>query len=43
MEHIKDRIDDLTAFKEEVGRNEITCKKIQKSSSFWKEYLEAVI
>ena len=43
MERIKERIADFGAFKEEVGMNEIICNNIQKSTSFWKEYLETVI
>ena len=43
MEHIKERIYDFGAFKEEVGMNEIICNKIQTSISLWKEYLETVI
>ena len=43
MEHIKERMPDFGAFKEEVGMNEIICNNIQKSISFWKEYLETVI
>ena len=43
MEHIKERIADLGAFKEEVRMNKITCNKIQKSISLWKDYLETVI
>ena len=31
MEHIKERISDFRAFKEEVGMNEITCNKIRTS------------
>ena len=43
MGHIKERIDDLGAFKEEVGMNEIICDKIKTSISLWKEYLKTVI
>ena len=43
MEHIKKRISDFRAFKEEVGMNEIIYNKIQKSISLWKEDLETVI
>ena len=43
MEHIKERIADFRAFKEEVGMNKIICNKIQTSISLWKEYLETVI
>ena len=43
IEHIKERITDFVYFKEEFGRNEITCNKIQTSISFWKEYLKTVI
>ena len=31
MENIKERIADFTAFKEELGRNEIICNNIQTS------------
>ena len=43
MEHIKERIAEFRAFKEEVGMNEIICNKIQTSISLWKEYLETMI
>ena len=43
MEHIKDRIADFGAFKEELGMNKIICNKIQTSISLWKEDLETVI
>ena len=43
MEHIKEWIADFVYFKEEVGRNEIICNKIQTSISLWKEDLETVI
>ena len=43
MEHIKERIADFGAFKEEVIMNEITCNKIQISISLRKEYWETVI
>ena len=43
MEHIKERIDDLGAFKEKARGVKITCNKIQKGISLWKEYLETVI
>ena len=43
MEHIKEKIADSTSFKEECGRNEIMCNKIQASISLWKEDLETVI
>ena len=42
MEHIKERIADFGAYKEEVGMNKITCNKIQKYISLWKEYSETV-
>ena len=43
MEHIKERIADFGAFKEEVKGIEITCNTIQTSISLWKEYLETMI
>ena len=43
MEHIKERISDFGAFKEEARMIKIACKTIQKSISLWKEYLETVI
>ena len=43
MKRIKERIADLTAFKEEVGRNEMICNKVHKVISLWKEYLENMI
>ena len=43
MEHIKGRIADFRAFKEEARMIEITCNTIQTSISLWKEYLETVI
>ena len=42
MEHIKERIADFRAFKEEARGIEITCNTIQKSISLWKEYLETI-
>ena len=38
MEHIKERIADFGAFKEEARGIEITCHPIQTSISLWKEY-----
>ena len=43
MEHIKERIADLVAFKEEARGIEITCNTIQTIISLWKEYLETMI
>ena len=43
MEHIKERISDFGAFKEEARMIKITCNNIQTSISLWKEYLETVI
>ena len=43
MEHVKERIDYLTALKEEVRINEIICNKIQKIISLCEEDLETVI
>ena len=43
MEHVKERIDYLTALKEEVQINEIICNKIQKIISLCEEDLETVI
>ena len=43
MEHIKERIADLGASKEEAKGIEITCNTIQTSISLWKEYLETMI
>ena len=43
MEHIKERIADFGAFKEEVGTNKIICNKIQTSIQLWKEDLETAI
>ena len=43
MEHIKERIADFGAFKEEVVMNEIIFNKIQTSISLWTEYLETTI
>ena len=43
MEHIKERIADFGAFKEEETGIEITYNTIQTSISLWKEYLETMI
>ena len=43
MEHIKERISDFGAFKEEGKGIEITCNTIQTSISLWKEYFETTI
>ena len=43
MEHIKERIAYLGAFKEEARRIEITCNNIQTSISLWKEYFKTMI
>ena len=43
MEHIKERIADFGAFKEELRMNEIVCDNIHTSISLWKEYFETVI
>ena len=43
MEHIKERIADFGAFKEEARGIEITCKTIQTIISLCKEYLETMI
>ena len=43
MEHIKERIANFGAFKEEVRINEITCNKIQTIISLWIVYFETVI
>ena len=43
MEHIKERIADFRAFKEEAKGIEITCNTIQTSISLWKDYLETMI
>ena len=43
MEHIKEIIADLGAFKEEAIGIEITCNTIRKIISLWKEYLETMI
>ena len=43
MEHIKERIADLRAFKEEARRIEITYNTIQTSVLLWKEYLKTAI
>ena len=43
MEHIKERISDFGAFKEEARMIKITCSTIQTSISLRKEYLETVI
>ena len=43
MEHIKERIADLGAIKEEVGMNEIICNNIRTSISLQNQYLEIVI
>ena len=43
MEHIKERISDFGAFKEEAIWIEITCNTIQTSISLWKDYLETMI
>ena len=43
MEHIKERIADFGAFKEEARGIEITCNTIQTIFSLWKEYLETMI
>ena len=42
-EHIKERIADFRAFKEEARGIEITCNTIQTSISLRKEYLETMI
>ena len=42
-EHIKESIAHFRAFKDEVGRTEMICNKIQTSISLWKEDLEAMI
>ena len=36
MEHIKERIADFGASKEDAGMNEMICNKIQTSISFWR-------
>ena len=43
MEHIKERIADIRAFKEEARGIKITCNTIQTSISLWKEYWETII
>ena len=43
MEHIKERISDLGAFKEEARGIEITCNNIQTIILLWKNYLETMI
>ena len=43
MKHIKERIADFGAFKEEAGMKKIICNKIQTGISLWKEDLETVI
>ena len=43
MEHIKERIDDFGALKEEARGIEITCNTIQTIISLLKEYLETMI
>ena len=43
MEHIKDRMADFVAFKEELVINEIMCNKIQTIISFCREDLETVV
>ena len=43
MEHIKERIAYLGAFKEEARRIEIICNNIQTSISLWKEYFKTMI
>ena len=43
MEHIKERIADFGAFKEEARGTKITCNTIQTSISSGKEYLETMI
>ena len=43
MEHIKERIADFGAFKEEERMIKITCNTIKKSISLWKDYLETMI
>ena len=43
MEHIKERIPDFGAFKNEAKGTERTCNTIQSSISLWKEYLETMI
>ena len=43
MEHIKERIADFGAVKDEAKGIEITCNTIQKSISLWEEYLETII
>ena len=43
MEHIKERIADFRAFKEDARGIKITCNTIQTSISLWKDYLETMI
>ena len=43
MEHIKERISDFGAFKEDKRKIKITCNTIQTCISLWKEYLETMI
>ena len=43
MEHIKDRMADFVAFKEELVIQEMIYNKIQTIVSFWKEDLETVV
>ena len=43
MEHIKERIADFGAFKNEAKGIERTCNTIQSSISWWKEYVETMI
>ena len=43
MEHIKERIADFGAVKDEAKGIEITCNTIQSSILLWKDYLETMI
>ena len=43
MEHIKERISDFGAFKEDKRKIKITCNTIQTCISLWKEYLDTMI
>ena len=43
MDHVKEKMADFGAFKEEVGINKIICNKIQTGISLWKEDFETVI
>ena len=43
IEHIKGRIADFGASKEDAGMNEMICNKIQKIISLWKGNLKTVI